>query len=72
MLLPPSNLATLSEKLRSRLDQSMEYFYPVKDRDQIANQKDSLIAKLRDISSLKNYKGDVNQLKTELVNLKSK
>src|SRR5688572_10916567 len=34
LLVPSSNLNSLSEKLRSRLDQSMEYFYPIKDREQ--------------------------------------
>ncbi|HCK66587.1 MAG TPA: hypothetical protein DHW49_10010 [Anaerolineae bacterium] len=72
LLIPPSNLSNLSEKLRSRLDQSMEYFYPLKDREQMAKQKDRLSAKLSDISSLKSYKGDVNQLKTELISLKNK
>ena len=38
LVLPPSNLAALSEKLRTRLDQSMEYFYPIKDREQMAKQ----------------------------------
>jgi DNA-binding response OmpR family regulator len=72
LLVPSSNLSNLSEKLRARLDQSMEYFYPLKDREQMSKQKDRLSAKLSDISSLKNYKGDVNQLKTELINLKNK
>jgi GGDEF domain-containing protein len=38
IVLPPSNLAALGEKLRSRLEQSMEYFYPIKDREQMAKQ----------------------------------
>ncbi|MBL8049988.1 MAG: response regulator [Anaerolineales bacterium] len=72
LLVPSANVSSLNEKLRSRLDQSMEYFYPLKDREQMAKQKDRLNAKLNDIASLKNYKGDVNQLKTELINLKNK
>ena len=72
LLVPSSNLSALSEKLRSRLEQSMEYFYPIKDREQMAKQKDRLHAKLNDIPSLKNRKGDVHQLKTELLSLKNK
>ena len=32
LVVPPSDLAALSEKLRSRLEQSVEYFYPIKDQ----------------------------------------
>jgi GGDEF domain-containing protein len=42
LVLPPSNLAALSEKLRARLDQSMEYFYPIKDREQMAKQSNKI------------------------------
>ena len=70
LLIPPSNLSSLTEKLRSRLDQSMEYFYPIKDREQMAKQKDRLSANLSDISSLKTRKGDVDQLKADLLTLK--
>ncbi|NJN79740.1 MAG: diguanylate cyclase [Anaerolineales bacterium] len=72
LLIPPSNLSSLSEKLQSRLEQSMEYFYPIKDREQMTKDKSRLSAKLNDISSLKNRQSDVNQLKTELLNLKNK
>lgn len=30
----PNNLAALSERIRSRLEQSLDYFYPLKDRGQ--------------------------------------
>ncbi|MBI3152361.1 MAG: response regulator, partial [Chloroflexi bacterium] len=42
LVLPPSNLVALSEKLQGRLDQSMEYFYPIKDREQMAKRSDKL------------------------------
>jgi GGDEF domain-containing protein len=53
LVLPPSNLAALSEKLRARLDQSMEYFYPIKDREQMAKQSNKLGARTFEIASLK-------------------
>ncbi|GAB4404509.1 MAG: response regulator [Anaerolineales bacterium] len=71
LVVPPSNLAALSEKLRSRLDQSVEYFYPIKDREQAAKRTDRLGAKLVEIASLKKYQADADQLKTELMNFKS-
>ncbi|NOH02353.1 MAG: response regulator [Chloroflexi bacterium] len=67
LVVPSSNLAALSEKLRSRLDQSVEYFYPIKDREQMAKRKDRLGAKLVEISSLRNRTGDVEQIKAELL-----
>lgn len=70
LVVPPSNLAALSDKLRSRLDQSVEYFYPIKDREQASKRSDRLGAKLVEISSLKNH-SDVTQFKAELLNSKN-
>lgn len=70
LVVPPSNLATLTEKLRSRLDQSMEYFYPIKDREQVSKRNDRLSSKLTDVASLKNYPKNVNQIKAELLSIR--
>ncbi len=69
LVLPPSNLPALTEKLRARLDQSIEYFYPLKDRERIASRPDRLGAMLRYIPSLKDRPMDVNQVKAELMSL---
>lgn len=71
LVVPPSNLAALSDKLRSRLAQSVEYFYPIKDRDQAAKRKDRLGAKLAEMTSLKNRSSDVAQIKAELESSKN-
>ncbi|MBI3170294.1 MAG: response regulator [Chloroflexi bacterium] len=71
LLVPPSNLTALSDKLRSRLDQSVEYFYPIKDREQAAKRTDRLGAKLVEVASLKSYETDATQIKTELMNSKN-
>jgi GGDEF domain-containing protein len=71
LVLPPSNLAALSEKLRIRLEQSVEYFYPIKDREQIGKSQNRLGVKMAEVVLLN--KGDfteVNQVKKELVRLK--
>jgi len=57
----------LSDKLRSRLEQSVEYFYPIKDREQAAKRSDRLGAKLVEVTSLKTH-ADVKQFKSELMN----
>jgi DNA-binding response OmpR family regulator len=70
LVLPPSNLAALSEKLRARLDQSMEYFYPIKDREQMAKSQSRLGVKMTELPSLKTEFTEVVQLKAGLVRLK--
>jgi len=70
LVIPPSNLAALSEKLRARLEQSVEYFYPIKDREQMVNSRNRLGVKLAEIASLKDRFSDVGQIKAELVRLK--
>lgn len=68
LAVPSSNLPVLKDKLKSRLEQSVEYFYPLKDREQKAKQPDRLGAKLVEFASLKNYKPDAAQFKTVLMN----
>jgi PleD family two-component response regulator len=70
LVLPPSNLAALSEKLRARLDQSMEYFYPIKDRDEMASRPDRLNAKLSELVLSDGKYTDIGQVKAELLRLK--
>ncbi len=70
IVLPPANLAALSEKLRARLEQSMEYFYPIKDRDQMAKRNDRLGAKLAEVVSLKGKFESLEQAKLEMARLK--
>ncbi len=70
LVLPPSNLVALSEKLRVRLEQSVEYFYPIKDREQMAKSRNRLNVKLAELASTKDNFTDINQIKTELMHLK--
>jgi DNA-binding response OmpR family regulator len=70
LVLPPSNLAALSEKLQTRLDQSMEYFYPIKDREQVAKKSTKLGSKIIEIPSLKTQFTNVEQIRAELFRLK--
>ena len=70
LILPPSNVMALSDKLRARLEQSMEYFYPIKDREQMVKSKNRLGVKLAEITLPKDQFTDANQIKAELVRLK--
>ena len=70
LVIPPSNLVALGEKLRARLEQSVEYFYPIKDREQMAKRNNRLGAKFAEITSLKGQFTTADQVKAELVRLK--
>jgi DNA-binding response OmpR family regulator len=69
LIIPPSNLMALSEKLRARLEQSLEYFYPIKDRELMAKSENHLGVRLAEISSLKDQFTNASQVKTELMHL---
>ncbi|MFN8413588.1 MAG: response regulator [Anaerolineales bacterium] len=70
LVLPSSNLAALSEKLRSRLEQSMEYFYPIKDREQVSKSKSRLGARMAQLMLSQGQFTDADQIKAELFRLK--
>ncbi len=70
LIFPPSNLQILSEKLRARLEQSVEYFYPIKDREQMAKQSSRLGSRLAEITAIKDKFTTVDQIKAELLRLK--
>jgi hypothetical protein len=48
----------------------VEYFYPIKDREQMIKSQNRLGVKLAEIASLKGRFTEVNQVKTELARLK--
>lgn len=70
LILSSSNLAALTEKLRVRLEQSVEYFYPIKAREQMIKSENRLGVKMAQIPAMTNKFVDANQIKTELVKLK--
>ncbi|HQV63382.1 MAG TPA: response regulator [Anaerolineales bacterium] len=69
LVVPPSNLAVLSEKLSARLAQSVEYFYPIRDRDRMSVNESRLGSRLKEIISLKDQFTTVDQVKAELMRL---
>lgn len=64
------NLPALQERLRSRLTQSLDYFYPVKDRERVSQRSDKLGVKMSDMSTVKGRFTSVDKLKVELLRLK--
>lgn len=70
LVVTPANLPILLERLRNRLEQSLDYFYPIKDREQASKRNDRLAIKLADLSSITGRFETAEQLKTELLSIK--
>jgi DNA-binding response OmpR family regulator len=64
------NLPALQDRLRNRLTQSLDYFYPIKDRERAAKRPDRLGVKMGELANLKGRFASVEQLKVELLRLK--
>jgi DNA-binding response OmpR family regulator len=69
LMVSPGNLAALQDRVRTRLEQSLDYFYPIKDRDQVSKRKDRLIIKVVDVPAGSGRCNDVDALKKELLRL---
>jgi len=68
LIMSQPNVASVSEKLRSRLDQSMEYFYPIKDREQAVQKSNRLQARVASLAI--NGLAEIDGIKAELFRLK--
>jgi DNA-binding response OmpR family regulator len=69
LLVHPGKLPALQERVRTRLEQSLDYFYPIKDRDQVSKRADRLIIKVVDVPSDGGRFNEVDALKKELLRL---
>ncbi len=70
LVISSSTLPALSERITSRLEQSLDYFYPIRDRDQAVNWSDRLAIKTSQILSCAGRKNTPDQLKKELLDTK--
>ena len=68
VVVSPSNLAPFQERIKSRLEQSLDYFYPIKDREQASQRQDRLSIQISEIPSVFGRYTSVDQLKQELLN----
>lgn len=62
-----ASLPALSERIRSRLDQSLDYFYPLNDRDQESLLGQRLSVSMSQLSSRDGPFVDLDQIKAELM-----
>ena len=68
VVVPPGNLLSFQERIRSRLEQSLDYFYPMKDREQASQREDRLAIQISEIPAVYGRFSSVDQLKKDLLN----
>ncbi len=71
LVVSPANPSALRDKLRSRLEQSMDYFYPIKDREQAAKSNGRLTVKIAELTSVTGKFATANDIKAELIRNKA-
>jgi hypothetical protein len=69
MIVQPGIVSNLEERIRSRLVQSLDYFYPLRDREEIAKMTDKLKVRIGKAEAGEIFSG-LAQLKTEISNRK--
>ena len=69
MMIASENLPALQDRVRTRLEQSLDYFYPIKDRDQASKSKNRLAIKVVELPKISGNFDGVDALKKELLRL---
>lgn len=64
----PAKVQEMRERIETRLEQSLEYFYPLKDRDTVANQETALSIQLNELQEPDLPLKSINEIKTQLLN----
>lgn len=68
IVVPPANLPPFQERIRSRLEQSLDYFYPIKDRESASQHPDRLAIQITEVPSVYGRFSSVDKLKKDLLN----
>jgi DNA-binding response OmpR family regulator len=69
LVVSSGKLLALQERVRTRLEQSLDYFYPIKDRDQVSKRGDRLAIQVVELPSVKSRFNNLDALKKELLRL---
>ena len=64
----PATLPPLQERIRSRLEQSLDYFYPIKDRELASQRPDRLAIQISEVPAVYGRFSSVDKLKKNLLN----
>jgi len=67
VVVSPVDLLPFQDRIRSRLEQSLDYFYPIKDRDQASKRPDRLSIQVSEVPSVYGRFSTVDQLKKDLL-----
>jgi len=67
VVMPPANLPEFFKRISSRLEQSLDYFYPIKDREQASKRPDRLSIKVAEVPSVFGRFSSVDQLKKDVL-----
>jgi DNA-binding response OmpR family regulator len=63
----PASLPPFQERIQARLEQSLDYFYPIKDREQASRSPNRLSVKVTEVPSVFGRYSSVEQLKKDLL-----
>jgi PleD family two-component response regulator len=67
VVISPASLPAFQERIRSRLEQSLDYFYPIRDREQATKRPDRLSIQISEVPSVYGRFSSVDQLKKDLL-----
>ena len=67
IVVSPASMPPFQERIKSRLEQSLDYFYPIKDRENASKRDDRLVVEINEIPSVYGRYTSVEQLKKELM-----
>jgi DNA-binding response OmpR family regulator len=70
LMTDPQTSTSMNDRVRTRLDQSLDYFYPIKDRDQAMSDENRLTVKSAHLASGERRFSSVDELKAELIQRK--
>lgn len=67
VVVAPNNMPPFQERIKSRLEQSLDYFYPIKDRENASKSSNRLAIQIKEVPSVYGRYTSVEQLKKELL-----
>jgi DNA-binding response OmpR family regulator len=67
VVVSPNNMPPFQERIKSRLEQSLDYFYPIKDRENASKKSDRLAIQINEVPSVYGRYTSVDQLMKELL-----
>ncbi len=67
IVVSPANMPPFQDRIKSRLEQSLDYFYPIKDRENASKRPDRLGVNVIEVPSVYGRYTSVEQLKKELL-----